>query len=800
MKLSMERQIAQTGIIHRPLPIETEHALETIAKKKQVLSSRTLFSSKQQVSLDFTHQGAGEFAISEQGEIKLASPVDMPHWPAGAPDDGDYTNFGNVTISTSLENEDWSGFNRVRIQAFPDFPGVTNPYLMISFKNDGTVKVPDIYGREGVHGVNLINHEWNDVIFEIEGLPRDRMTEMSFSYYLNGPERLTAGTMELFINEIKLEQISEPEISKGWLPQDNTLIYSHNGYSKDMPKVAFCANKHAASTFTIHEKETDKVVFTGKSYQNTTETGNFIILDFSDLQTVGKYYLKFANMQSETFEIGTSEVIWESSIWKSLNFIFCERCGCPVFGKHTTCHADIIAEHDGKQLSFNGGWHDAGDVSQQLIQTAEVTMALYEMAASLPDKEETLRMRLLEEGEWGLDFILKTRFGDGFRATSAGMTRWTDGLVGGMDDAIARVHNQAYENFYCAGIEAYIGSQITDNATMQNHLLRIAEEDLLFAIEELEKHGTGQKPIFWEHTYQTSESLYYATASWAASMVYQLTDKEIYAEKAAEWLDLMLEAQETAGVKDSETSELYKGFFYRDKTHKVIQHFNHQAREHLYLLALEVALETQPAHPEKQTWKQSVEMYGDYLKKVTRFTKPYPLIPAGLYKKDEYLDEASFHLQHLLIDERAIEEYQLQFEQGIKINDEIALRKFPIWFSFRGNNAILLSAGKAASIAGKILQDKALLDIAEGQLQWVIGMNPFGQSMMHGEGYRYAQQYSVLNGEITGEIPVGMETFRNEDEPYWPEFNNATYKEVWVGNAGKWMSIVADLNKITGKS
>ncbi|MBA5790292.1 endoglucanase, partial [Escherichia coli] len=113
-----------------------------------------------------------------------------------------------------------------------------------------------------------------------------------------------------------------------------------------------------------------------------------------------------------------------------------------------------------------------------------------------------------------------------------------------------------------------IGSQIADNATMQNHLLRIAEEDLLFAIKELEKHGTSQKPIFWEHTYQTSESLYYATASWAASMVYQLTNKEIYAEKAAEWLYLMLEAQEKAGIRDSETSELYKGFFYRDKTHK----------------------------------------------------------------------------------------------------------------------------------------------------------------------------------------------------------------------------------------
>ncbi len=267
MKPKMKQQIVQTGIIHRPLPIETEHALETIAKKKQVLSSRTLFSSEKQVSLDFTHQGAGDFVISDQGEIKLTSPVVMPHWPAGAPDDGDYTNFGNVLISAPLQNEDWNSFNRVRIQVFPDFPGVTNPYLMISFKNDGTVKVPDIYGREGVHGVNLVNHEWNDVIFEIEGLPRDKMTEISFSYYLNGPERLTAGTMELFISEIKLEQISEPEISKGWIPQDNSLIYSHNGYTKDMPKVAFCANKLEATSFTIHEKETNKVVFTGKGYQ-----------------------------------------------------------------------------------------------------------------------------------------------------------------------------------------------------------------------------------------------------------------------------------------------------------------------------------------------------------------------------------------------------------------------------------------------------------------------------------------------------------------------------------------------------
>jgi hypothetical protein len=91
------------------------------------------------------------------------------------------------------------------------------------------------------------------------------------------------------------------------------------------------------------------------------------------------------------------------------------------------------------------------------------------------------------------------------------------------------------------------------------------------------------------------------------------------------------------------------------------------------------------------------------------------------------------------------------------------------------------------------LKDQELLDIAEGQLQWIVGKNPFGQSLMYGEGYRYAQQYSVLSGEMTGELPVGVQTFGNEDVPYWPQFNNATYKEVWVGLAGKWMSILADL-------
>jgi hypothetical protein len=64
---------------------------------------------------------------------------------------------------------------------------------------------------------------------------------------------------------------------------------------------------------------------------------------------------------------------------------------------------------------------------------------------------------------------------------------------------------------------------------------------------------------------------------------------------------------------------------------------------------------------------------------------------------------------------------------------------------------------------------------------------------MYGEGSNYAQQYAVLPGEMVGELPVGVQTLGNGDEPYWPQANNATYKEVWTSSASHWLWLAAEL-------
>ena len=168
------------------------------------------------------------------------------------------------------------------------------------------------------------------------------------------------------------------------------------------------------------------------------------------------------------------------------------------------------------------------------------------------------------------------------------------------------------------------------------------------------------------------------------------------------------------------------------------------------------------------------------------------MIPSGIYLIDEPADQESWDHQHLFPGETAKEDFVEQLKNGFQIDDTHYLRMFPVWYSFRGNNAIILATGKGAAVLGKLLNDKELLDIAQNQLQWVVGKNPFGQSLIYGEGSNYAYQYSALLGQTVGEIPVGIQTRGNEDVPYWPQANNATYKEVWMTSAARWLTLVSE--------
>lgn len=112
-------------------------------------------------------------------------------------------------------------------------------------------------------------------------------------------------------------------------------------------------------------------------------------MDFSDITEEGNYEIKAGTAETKPFRIDND--LWRGTIWKTINFFFCERCGFEVPGIHGVCHRDWLCEHDGKKIVINGGWHDAGDLSQGVCNTAEAVYAMFALAEKTKDEDEELR-------------------------------------------------------------------------------------------------------------------------------------------------------------------------------------------------------------------------------------------------------------------------------------------------------------------------------------------------------------------------------------------------------------------------
>ena len=789
MREEFRRELEDTLYIHSLLPLHREKSVEAAFPGKKVLEQKAVWSKEEQKIAPVCGKAGTLRICSRDGDacIGITAPLESDHWPEGAPEDGDYCNYGRAEVRFPVEREDWSGYNRLHFWVNPQVPGAQIVHLNVGIKNQGNIIIPDLYEREGFQVYDLENNRWNECFWEFPSLPRDCVTELYFYVFLCGRDVTMEPELTYLYKDIRIEKIEKPEKEWGWECAPGDIVLSGAGYFREGEKTAVASLDE--ETFGVYKAETGACVYTGKIQWLTNEKGTFQILDFTRVCEEGFYYLQAGEYKSQLFEI--AEDIVEENVWRVVNFLYAQRCGMPIEGKHGTCHQDIVARHQGVTITYAGGWHDAGDASQQTAQTGEIVHALLEMASKYKTRSPKLYKRLLEEASWGLDFILRTRFGDGYRATSAGATRWTNNRIGDMDDVEARVYNHAYENALFAGIEGYAGMVLREeNEAAAWGSLQAAREDLEFAERRFETHGLEVVQMF-EHTYNSGLSQYYAVFVWAASILYEATGEREYAGKAEYWCDRLLACQETgaAGLP-------FTGFFYRDEKQDTIVHFNHQARDHQFMQALVEICRSQPDADRKPVWEEGIKRYAGYLKALEAYAKPYGMIPSGVYRKDEYLNKELFPYLHLGCEYEAEKEnYKEQLEKGIPVGEDHVIRNFPVWFSFRGNTLPILSEGKAASLAGRYLGDETLLQIGREQLYWIFGKNPFGHSLLYGAGGRYPSQYAVFPGESVGEMPVGIETKGNEDIPYWPQGNNATYREIWTSTASRWLWLAADYVK-----
>jgi hypothetical protein len=468
-----------------------------------------------------------------------------------------------------------------------------------------------------------------------------------------------------------------------------------------------------------------------------------------------------------------------------LNFFYVERCGTLIPGVHGTCHRDWTCVHGEKSLVINGGWHDAGDFTQGLRNTGEAVYAMFSLAEQMYKRGDDSRLfeRLLEEAQWGLDWILKTSFGDGFRNEGSVNSRRTNGIIGDFDDVTSIAKNTPKSNFIASSAEVIAYRVLKErNPRLANYSLKMAKADWQFAVEKLVLDEGPASNAVWSVSFDSGNILHeVASAGVLASVeLWHATGDSRYASKAVELAKIIIESQQRKlpGMDIPIT-----GFFYTSPAKKNILHYCHNGREQEPIAALTQLCEAFPDHPDWMKWYSAVVLHSQYLKTIAKYTEPYGVLPSSIYTDQDYLQ----------VPESRQESFRLQVLNGIPLGKGYYLRIFPVWMDYRGHFGTILPQAQSLNNAAHLRGDPESAKLALHQLEWIVGRNPFSQSIMYGEGYDFPPLYTPSSGDIAGALPVGIQTRAESDKPYWPVQNTWTYKEVWVHPVSQWIGLMRDI-------
>jgi hypothetical protein len=764
-----------------PMQAQYEDGAEFRWLNKKVLDSR-LLDSMEDLSA-WTFAGAGEMVLTDvhakdgKHSLRIHSTTNV----AQVDGSGEWE---DLVATRKFSGEDWSRYNRISLWVFPDVIGAPAISCSLVLHNDGAHKLPDSYNEGRHESITLKNHEWNHVVWEIAPLDRDRVTGLEFAYSLPKKFPEPGDQTILDIDQLELQSVVADHV-EGWDVASGKIAFSGSGYTTGSSKSAI-ASDLGAREFSIINSLTGEVVLNKVVEQITSPLGKYQVLDFSEVHKPGMYAIKAGDTVTRSFRIGNDA--WVDSIWKAINFMYSERCGTEIPGIHGRCHQDIYTMHDDKRIVVNGGYHDAGDLSAT-GNTPGMVYALLSLADGLNRQggDPILSDRILEEARWGLNWVLKTRFGDGYRSTGQLVSYWTDGIMGDADDRFGQAVNNPEWNFRVSGVEA-LAARILKNSDpeLANRSLLIAEEDWKYAVE-----GLKTAPPLAE-VYGAQDELERISFGVVASVeLYLATRDDRYAQEAVVLGDQVLASQERT---IQPWSIPLTGYFYTSPKRNNLFHRFHIGQEQEPIVALVRLCEALPDHEKWMKWYSAVVLHSQYyLKTASTVDEPYAVLPAAVYRESEarLIPEAKNWTPLQAADRDA---YVEEVRHGIPLGGENYLRRFPVWFDFRGNSSVLLSEAKALSAAGRLRGDLGAEDLSQKQAQWFVGRNPFAASVMYGEGYDWTPLYSVRSGQMVGALPVGIETKGFADAPYWPNQICWTYKEVWTQPVGQWIWLMEDIS------
>ncbi len=773
--------------VHTGMAADYEKSQYAVWKNKKVYDSRMLCQCD---TLDhIEHEMTGAVEISDRFPYNGHSALHMfgdnrEQIHLERQSFTDWPGCSNI-IHFKMEHMDLSEYNRISMWIYADAPTRPNTWLYFVLCN-GDALSSDRQGLDSRTGFNVPSNEWYQVFWEFSSHERDNVREFVLVHEAEGVMPGDDPEYHIYIADLKAEKV-DADVVNGWALGDR-IAYSQIGFLPDAPKEAVTQNAENAE-FTVYDAGKGDAVYTGQAQTVCMDIGTYQVMDFSALQTPGVYILKVRDRVTYPFPINW-DVLY-SPVWKNINFFQRERCGVNVPGLHGPCGmTDFIIHPDGRKINNSGGWHDAGDLCQELCTTCDGITAMLDLITNLNEGEKELKARTEEEARHGLDWVLKTSFHDGYYAFGSGHMQW-DGFIleekkETRKDDFHMATTDALGHWFRAGTlaQAYLVFKDTDD--------RYARWCLKDAIEDFE-FGLKFEPDYSDLPLRKGNTAYHelqqlSRKGYGAVMLFKATGDKKYLEIASRTAAAVINCQQQ---ENTDWDIPLRGFFYCDQSKKTIAQYEHQSAEQAPILFLVRLLETAPEHKDAKSWEQACMLYAEYLKKTAQYIRPFGLLPAAVYHVDTKAFDRMLGMEGKDFVEKL---YQDSICNGIRLSKDYYLRRMPVSSSLlRGFFAPVFAKAAACAEIGRVFKDQELRNIALDQVAWMLGKNPFARSDMYGEGYGFQPLYTPYSPDMVGAIPVGIQSKGTEDAPFLPSDNRPTFNEVWIHSSARFLATAASL-------
>lgn len=509
--------------------------------------------------------------------------------------------------------------------------------------------------------------------------------------------------------------VGTPQLARAFTAADSrtTILLNHVGFTPSASKV-FLVSGTSATSFSVTSVDPVREVFRGDLEPRGGDLGTYLLGDFSKVNEIGTFRIRLGDVRSEPFTIAPD--VYLPAVRLTLDYFAKQRCGdSKTSWLGAPCHLDDGRRNDdGKRLDVTGGWHDACDLRKWVDATIYGMIGLSRMLELLgPQRLDA--SRVIDELRWGNRYFLNMQDPAGFVMNYCGGddgNNFTDNRAGTDDDR--SIHVEPAE---LPGQFHFVSAQAAVARLTRDIDPKYADRCLQAGLRCMDWCMTKRAP-------RAATSL--AAGVIAAAQLHRTSGEGRWRDQAADYARKLLELQVVEAAGDGP-----RGFFRaRPDDPEPLRDPQHG---NLPLIALCEALERFAADRDAPAWERAVRTHTSLLTELAE-RSAFGTVPYGLYA-DRNPGGG-----------RRIGAYGYRYfmrRHGETTGD-------PDWWV--GINAHLASNGVGLSRAARLLRDPHLSQLAQRQLDWILGLNPFDASTMSGVGRNHPGHYKT--GAFKPSTPV----------------------------------------------